>query len=341
MFRPRFNLATGVALIAAIVALYSAVWLILAHQARRELDAFMARERERGLNLAVGSERTGGFPFRLEVELGDVVVDGMPHIAEGHLTAAAVTAWARPWRLDGWHFTLADGVRIEAPGRSVTVERLRGVAQAVLGPGATPGGERIDAELDNVALKAGDRLTKSATARLVLRLPPTAPRIHEEALFSATVEAHNLMLPVSVAPLGDLIDHLKLDATWRGPMPPGVLANALGAWRDDGGTIELQGIDLAWGPLSLAADGTLALDKALQPLGAFSARIKGYDAILDALIDNGTLRAGDASLARMGLSMMAQRGADGTPQLKTPISIQDDAVYLGPARLVKLAPITW
>jgi hypothetical protein len=67
----------------------------------------------------------------------------------------------------------------------------------------------------------------------------------------------------------------------------------------------------------------------------------GYDAILDALIASGAIKPNEAGLVRMGLSMMAQRGADGTPQLKTPVTIQDDAVFLGPARLAKLARIDW
>jgi hypothetical protein len=341
MFRPRFNLATGVALTAAVVALYSALWLILAHQARGQIDAYMAREREQGLNLAMADERTGGFPFRLEIQLDEVVAAGLPHMAEGHLTAPVVVAWARPWRLDDWHFALPQGARVEAPQHSVAIARLSGAVSSVLGPGATPGGERADVELTDVSVTSGERLTKVDAARLILHLPPTAPRIHEEPLFSVTVEAHHIALAAGLAPLGQQIDHLMLDATWRGPVPPGTLPNALAAWRDDGGTIELQGIDLGWGPLILAADGTLALDKALQPLGAFSARIMGYDAILDALIDTGAIKQNDAALVRVGLSMMAQRGADGTPQLKTPVSIQDDAVYLGPARLVKLMPIVW
>jgi hypothetical protein len=341
MFRPRLNLATGVLVTAAVVALYSAIWLVFAHQARRQVDAYVARERERGMNLSFGSEATGGFPFRLEVRFKDIAADGLPHVAHGHLAAPTAVAWARPWQIDAWRFTLPDGVKIDDLQGAITLDRLSGSAAPVLGPGATPGGELANLRVENVSIASGDRVTRMAAAALELRLPPTAPQAHEEPLFSVTLEARRITLPGGVAPLGPQVDHLKLDATWRGPLPPGKFTDALAAWRDDGGTIEMQSIDLGWGPLTLLADGTLTLDKAMQPLGAFNARIMGYDAILDALVASGAIRENDAALARMGLSMMAQRGGNGTPQLKTPVSIQENAVFLGPARLVKFGRIDW
>jgi hypothetical protein len=341
MVHSRSKFAAGIVLIAVLVALYSAGWLFLAHRAERAVDAYVAREHEQGVNLSIASRTVAGYPTRIEVQLAGIVADGLPHVPTGHLTIPTAAAWARPWRLDAWRFALLSGATIDGPQGRISFDLLGGHASTVLGPGGTPGGDLADIHVDNVVISVGDRLLKAARAGLTLRLPPTAPRVHEEPLFSATLQARKVTLPSATAPLGQEIDHLTLDGTWRGPLPPGKLAEALAAWRDDGGTIELQGIDLGWGPLALSADGTLALDKDLQPLGAFSARIMGYDAILDALVASGGLKSNEASLARMGLSMMAQRGADGTPQLKTPVTVQDNAVFLGPARLVKLSKITW
>jgi hypothetical protein len=341
MFRFRSKLSAGVALIAVLVALYSAVWLLLAGQTRRAVDAYVARQHEQGVNLTIASQAVEGFPALIEVRLVGIAADGLPHVPNGRLAIPTLMAWARPWRLDAWRFSLLGGATIDGPQGHVSFDLLGGHASAVLGPGATPGGSQADLHVDNIVISQGDRVLKARRAGVTLRLPPTPPRAHEEPLFSATLEAHKVTLPSPIAPLGQEVDHLTLDGTWRGALPPGKLADALAAWRDDGGTIELQGIDLGWGPLTAVADGTLALDKDLQPLGAFSARIMGYDAVLDALIASGGIRQSDAALARMGLSMMAQRGADGTPQLKTPVSVQDGAVFMGPARLMKLSKVTW
>jgi len=341
MFRFRSKLALGVATVAVLAAFYSAGWLFFAHRTRVVVDAYIARQHDRGMNLSVASQSIDGFPFWIAVRLTGIVADGLPHVPDGRVTVPTATAWARPWHLDSWRFSLARGGTIDGPQGHIGFDLLGGHASAVLGPGATPGGDLADLHVDNIVLSQGDRVLKAARAGVTLRLPPEAPKAHEEPLFSATLEAHKVTLPTAVDPLGPEIDHLMLDGTWRGPLPPGKLAAALAAWRDDGGTIELQGIDLGWGPLTVNADGTLALDKDMQPLGAFSARIMGYDAILDALIASGRIHQNEASLARMGLSMMAQHGADGTPQLKTPVTVQDGALFMGPARLMKVPKAVW
>ena len=341
MFRSRSKLAAGAVLTAVVVALYSALWLFLAHRAESAVDAFMARQREQGVILSAATETLGGFPFRIELQLTDVVADGLPHVPNGHLKVPEAFAWAHPWHLSDWRFALLGGTTVEGPRGLITFDLLGGHAGQILGPGGTPGGDLVDIHIDNVTLSSGDRTVKASRANLTLRLPPEAPRAHEEPLFSLAFQARQIDLQSAVAPLGQEIDHLQLDGTWRGPLPPGKLADALAGWRDDGGTIDLRSIEIGWGPLTFSADGTMALDKDLQPLGALSARIMGYDAILDALIASGTIKPNEASLFRVGLSMMAQHGADGTPQLKTPVTIQDDAIFLGPARLAKLPRIDW
>jgi hypothetical protein len=341
MFRSRSKLSIAIVLIVVFSALYSAVWLFLAHRVERVADAFMERERVQGMNLTAASEALEGFPFRIELRLTGVAAEGLPRLPGGHLTVPTAFAWAHPWSLDEWRFGLLGGAVIEGPQGRITFDLLGGHAGTVLGPGATPGGDLAEFHVDNVVVTAAGKMLGVLHANLEVRVPPVEPTRHEEPLFSVAFQAHHISLPSAIAPLGQEIDHLQADATWRGPLPPGKLPAALAGWRDDGGTVDVQNIDLGWGPLSLGADGTMALDKDLQPMGAFSARIMGHDAILDALTASGALKSNEAALARMGLAMMAQRGADGTPQLKTPITIQDSALFLGPARMLKLGRIGW
>ena len=338
-FRSRFS--TGVAAIAVLVALYSAGWLFLANRVAAALDAFVAQEHAQGMALLSTGRTITGFPGWIEVDLTGIAASGLPHEPDGRLAIPVASAWARPWQLGAWRFALDKGATLDGPLGHARFGLMGGHVATVLGPGGAPGGDLVDLHLDTLDLGHGDRQLEIARAGMVLHLPPTPPVRHEEALFSLSVEAHRVTLPDPVAPLGQQMDHLRFEATWRGPVPPGRLTDALAAWRDQGGTVDLAGIDLGWGPLSAMADGTLALDKDMQPLGAFSARLVGVDAILDALIASGQIPQANASIARLGLSMMAQRGADGTPQLKTPVTVQDGAVYMGPAKLAKLARVEW
>ena len=54
-----------------------------------------------------------------------------------------------------------------------------------------------------------------------------------------------------------------------------------------------------------------------RPPGA----IQGYDLILTALVQNGQMRATDAGLARIALTMLAKAGPDGKPEIRTAFTI--------------------
>ena len=91
----------------------------------------------------------------------------------------------------------------------------------------------------------------------------------------------------------------------------------------------------------MTASGTMALDQELQPIGAFSGGIEGYDQILTMLVQRGQLHADDASLARIALNMLAKAGADGKPEIRTAFTIRNGQMFLGPARLGKAPRLSW
>jgi hypothetical protein len=53
------------------------------------------------------------------------------------------------------------------------------------------------------------------------------------------------------------------------------------------------------------------------------------------------LRPGDGAVAKIGLGLLAKAGADGTPQIETPLTVQNGQLFIGPARVAKLPVFTW
>lgn len=129
----------------------------------------------------------------------------------------------------------------------------------------------------------------------------------------------------------------------RGNLEPGNLSPAgLTRWRDAGGTLELSDFALVWGPLQIAGSGTLAVDDALQPVGAFSARIAGLDRLIDLLERTGRMRPQQAAIARIALAVLTRAPASGGPaEARVPVSIQDRQLSVGPVPLLRLPPIDW
>lgn len=187
----------------------------------------------------------------------------------------------------------------------------------------------------------GDQLSTTKHVQAQLRWPdesaPSGP-----PSFDLTVQASDTQLAKKITgPLGPDLRTFRLSGTLNGKPPGKLQRDALDAWRQDGGTIDIRHIVLGWGTLDLSANGTLALDAALRPLGAFTTEIRGHRAMLSALEQNGKLRRREASAARLALDLLSKPSGngDGRRVVTVPLTAQKGRLYLGPVRLLKLPPI--
>jgi hypothetical protein len=113
-------------------------------------------------------------------------------------------------------------------------------------------------------------------------------------------------------------------------------------WRDGGGTVEVARLNLAYGFLDVWANGTMALDGDMQPIGAFTAKVEGFFPLVDALKEKGLVRARDAVTAKVVLGVLAKKPADGgPPTLNLPLTVQGRKVYAGPLALAQVPAIPW
>jgi len=144
------------------------------------------------------------------------------------------------------------------------------------------------------------------------------------------------------SPLGDGVRELDLEAHLLGDLAAGPVRDSLEAWRDGGGTIEIDRLAVRHGPMALKADGTLALDGALQPIGAFTARVEGFFDVIDALQKTGMVKPRDAIAAKMILGVMSRRPENGGPAtLNLALTLQDRRLFAGPVGLMEFAEVDW
>jgi hypothetical protein len=143
-------------------------------------------------------------------------------------------------------------------------------------------------------------------------------------------------------PLGNLIKRMELEAYVSGPLQPGRPSESLAAWRDAGGVLQIRHVAAQWGPLAVAAEGTLALDGGMQPLFAGTATVRGYGEAIDALAQAGLVAANQAAGAKITLAALAKPAEDGgPPEVKLPLTIQDGFLFVGPIKLAQLPRIIW
>lgn len=139
------------------------------------------------------------------------------------------------------------------------------------------------------------------------------------------------------------IDLALLQGKVLGPFRPDFNRAAATAWRDIGGTVEVESVELRWGPLKLVAVGTMALDENLQPLAALTATITGFNETIDALASTGALQKNEADSAKTLLGLLAKppRLLGGPPEITVPVTIQNQRLSLGPVALMTLPSIQW
>ncbi|MBS27845.1 MAG: hypothetical protein CL566_02815 [Alphaproteobacteria bacterium] len=339
-----------------IAAAWTAGWFWLAQKVEADIAEFAARGGAETVELAWDSVSISGFPVRLNARLekprGVWSEDGRK------------IAWTGANAVIGFFSEGRDTVSFEAPGTHEFNIRHAGARFNVdtqsddLRGRVDFGGDGRMHGLRGLATGVAIRINDTGSAAIGSIAfdwsqadgTPTPASVHPEdvgqtvAFVLSEIDIADSNLDPNVSRiLGSRIARFAGDLSLRGAIEPGdINPVTLSRWRDAGGTLELENVDVSWGPLRLAGEGTLALDQALQPVGAFTARVTGLDRLIDVLEQTGEMRPQQAAIARIALAVLTRAPAGGgPPEARVPVAIQNSVVSIGPVSLLKLAPIAW
>ncbi|HXE29644.1 MAG TPA: DUF2125 domain-containing protein [Stellaceae bacterium] len=326
---------TGIVLVALII--YAAYWHYVAGMLREQLLPWAQARATEGFIIHWDDAEVGGFPGSFRFDFTNLSFGTLRPVPVA-VNAGSASAWAMPWNLKHWEFTTPGGARVVEPSGTAGFD-MRRVDGAVDVEGRVVAAIDVTAvDLNGLGLAQG---TKIGDAEAHIELPATPPRSHTDIALGLSLELSDATLPVAVPGFGNTLSGFSFVAQLKGALPPGQIVPALTHWRDDGGTIELQSLRLRWGSLLVDASGTLALDQSLQPEGAFSAVITGQDAAVDVAVKTGALKPSDAGTAKAVLGLLARPNGNGDKALTLPMTIQNQQLYLGPAKLANIPPIPW
>ncbi len=273
-------LLIALALLLVAAGAYTAFWFHTAGLARDGLAAWTSARLAEGYAVAYDGPEISGYPWHLRIRLDRVALaaPGGRWRWSGDSVQAKLMPWAfrritlRPLGRQAVTYPAADG--------SETATAVAADAKAVILVGGRGRLKEAHAAAEGLALALphAPGPLAVATAELDLTLPPAplaAPGgktpLPPSVLLS--LRLNDVVLPQAAAgPLGPHVQWLTAEVALDGTLPPESPARALAAWRDGGGALELKHLELAWGPLELAGDATLALDGNMQPEGAGTAR---------------------------------------------------------------------
>jgi len=332
--------AVGVALLAVAYTIY---WFALAGIVARDIAAWAELNRSRGYAISYVEPVLGGFPLAVTVRFVDPDIaspDRLWHW-QGPETELRVLPWA-PYDLQfsapGRHWISTGG----AEPRDIQLAAGWLSLDLHLRDGIEP--NRFAFTLAQAQI-TDSRLGESSIGRLAAeaRLPYPPPADSSASSLDLIVHASMLKLPSSLPlPLGREIYSVHLVAQVMGAFPEGAPRNALAAWSEAGGDVELRRLEFFWGGLYGKGDGTFALDKQLQPLFAGSFSVGNLARTLDRFAAAGLVSSGMAAAAKiMFAALSTPPPGGGIPQVSLPLTIQDGFLYLGPLKLAALRPLDW
>jgi hypothetical protein len=306
----------------ALVFLWTVAWMFVAQRVVRDVDSWRAEQARAGVTLEWDSFDVKGWPFgwRATVERPRAAGAGPTRWAwSGERLVASLTPW-----------TLSE-IRVRLPGAqrasfgagdlAATIELRAARPDARLVFDASGKIARLD--LDFEALEAildGGKTMRARKLAASLAIPAAE-------ILDARLSAHGVRLAEAVpslAAFGTDIARAEIVAQLRGPRASGAsFADAVRAWRDAGGTLEVTALALDWGSLRLAGEGTLALDDRDRPLGAGTLRVAGWSEAIDAFQAARAIEPMPAAVLKAALAFLGRVSGGEPGSVRVPVAAQD------------------
>ena len=107
-------------------------------------------------------------------------------------------------------------------------------------------------------------------------------------------------------------------------------------WLDNSGTVEIKKGEIIWKPLMAEFSATAALNGALEPTVAATAKAYGFFDMLEILENEHIVSSGNLSVAKvvLGPRLTVEHG-ENRPSLSTSFSYQDGNLYAGQIVLIE------
>lgn len=137
------------------------------------------------------------------------------------------------------------------------------------------------------------------------------------------------------------LDSLRLTARIPSPLPASFTARDLYRWQETGQAVDITALHVVKGPLVVGGQGTIGLDRRLQPVANLPVKITGHMAFLAELQDRHLVKNRAAMIAGAVLGGLARTDDAGNSYLPLTLSIQKSTLYAGPLRVIDVPPVLW
>lgn len=287
-----------------------------------------------------------GFPYRVRVSTENLSISNPTHFQEPSIKLTRFWAVVQPWQINHVIFGI-EGASEANWIEDKDIRTLRLGASSALGSATFNNQGRLGiVALDIADLRADPSWREPINAeRLQLHgrpAPSTAsdPASESENTQQIAIRSNNISVGgMDDFPLGSKIEELAVSTLLYGTIKKLPSAETLVDWRDRGGYLDIQSLNVLWGPAAFEGKGQLTIDHANRPIGRSEVQISGFEEILQALTSTGKMTPEMARTIRFALNLLARQNENGQKYLNLPLTAEDGGVYLGPVFLLRLKPL--
>ena len=287
---------------------YSTFWFMVNEKFIETIDEKSRVHSSAGSKIKYSKIYTSGFPFWLHVHIEKPVFSKSNKNLSWSWYVSELKISARPWNIDK--------VEIISPGKHLVVIKTKNKTW------------ELDVNVKKLKIFLGWLKSSFYPNEVQVEIKQALYRSEPFPGFGIKTEA--------------FVFHLRA----MGEIPKSIITNEIEYWRKKGGVLEVNDIILKHGPVRIKGEGTLALNKDLQPMGAFSLEVGGYMEAVDRLQSSRLILPSEARFTKAILSMLAvKKKKDKNHEIdkivKLPLIIQDRFFYLGPLVLGRVPILNW
>ncbi len=328
-YSSRFFLYAPFVLLLALAIGVGLHWRLAAGSLDKRLDAMNGHEAIPGVTLSFASKSVGGFPFRLDA----VFTDFQVRIATPHGPAI----WScEKFALHRLTYGRAQTI-FEAAGKQLLT--WTDAAGHIHEFEFVPGSLRADSLDDEKGLARFDLdlVGLGSPALIAARLQFHIRRDPAGNDLEIAVEVDKVHLsPRLTTAFGDNIDLMQLNAS---AVPSAAFENlragkaawpgTLDAWREQGGNLHIDHVEIAWGRLDANGAGTVALDQLHRPMGLLNFRIAGMVGFIERAASQGVTKGPGKGIAPALLDRAAKAGSDASGHMGAVLGFKDGIAFVG------------
>jgi len=348
-------LSISILSLAILIGGYVYWWNFIADQALVEFEKWKQQQRANQIEVTHAPLSVEGFPYRIHLSAKFFALQKNNQTGQQPPKLTLTEAWAivEPWNFRHVIFGTEGKINItsDAPNQTYSFDLI---AEKAVGSASF----KSTTELEKLAIDlvkpefTSSNYGKGSADRVQLHLKQTQEKINEigtnapkstykdSEIWHVAVRGNQLTIDqLRNSVLGAQIEELSLLLETEATIKDFTTVDDLKKWRDRGGALEIQQANLKWNDSHFEGEGTLTLDEKNYPLGAFSTKIHGYNALVSTIAKAKNMTPKATQTTIYALNMLAKADEQGNRYVELPLSLQEGAAYIGPLKLFKLEPL--